>query len=289
MNYIIPRPEGFIVDEIPNVYGSGDCTHFTLKKTGWNTRDVINIIAKKLHVPPERFGYAGLKDRNAVTTQRISAWRIPIARLEALNIKGIELSDFREGLERIKLGTHLGNHFRITLEGVKIKDLKTPVNIPNYFGPQRFGGNELLGKALLDRDWKGCADLLIEGRGRTEEEARNYLNKNPENYLGLLKRIDKGLRLLWINALQSIEWNSKVRELLKNQTCIRSLPLQSYPAIPEMPELGEFPGGERELLMNVKDYKVTETEEGVVLEFLLPKGSYATTLIDYLTNNHNEL
>jgi tRNA(Glu) U13 pseudouridine synthase TruD len=49
-----------------------------------------------------------------------------------------------------------------------------------------------------------------------------------------------------------------------------------------MPELGEFPGPERKTTFVPKNYKAVKADKGVKVFFTLPRGSYATVLIDWL-------
>ena len=67
-------PEDFIVEEIPlfEFSDTGKYTYFLLKKTNYNTEKVIQKLSKYYKIPRKRFGYAGNKDKKAVTTQR--AW-----------------------------------------------------------------------------------------------------------------------------------------------------------------------------------------------------------------------
>jgi len=271
----IPRPEGFRVDEIQGDYDPGEHTHFTLWKKGWNTLDAIKVIAKKLRVSVDRFGIAGLKDRNAITTQRVSAWRVPKKRLEKLIIKDLKINDIREGFEKISLGSHKGNKFRITLHDVK--KLKKPDKVPNLFGYQRFKGTELLGKKLLERDWKGIIELFKSNPGSYERKALAYYRKTKDA-LRAIKQVDKRIRVLWVNAWQAWLWN---KELNTNKVVQEIKP---FPMIPEMPELGRFPGGKRETIMQVKGYKTKKIVNGFEVSFTLPTGSYATVLIEFITS-----
>ena len=278
----IPRPEGFVVDELAGDYASGDCVHFTLKKTNWTTINAINALARVLNVNVSRFGYAGLKDKNAVTTQRVSAWRVPIARLEKIKIDGISLSDFTSGKERIRIGTHAGNKFTITILGVDFNKLREPVNVPNLFGAQRFGGSELLGKALLDGDYKGAVNLM--SWGDYERRVFDYLKKNQGDYLGALRTVDKRIRVLWVNAWQAFLWNKNIDVSVPMQD------LKNYDGVDGMPELGVFNGFSRATVMKVTNYKAVNLADGVKLSFMLDKGSYATTLIDFVMGHiKNEL
>ncbi|MGV6827211.1 MAG: tRNA pseudouridine(13) synthase TruD, partial [bacterium] len=70
------QPEDFVVVEQLGYDASGEGEHAFLKirKRNLNTRDVINKLARFAGVKPSHVGYAGLKDRVAVTTQTFSVW-----------------------------------------------------------------------------------------------------------------------------------------------------------------------------------------------------------------------
>jgi tRNA pseudouridine13 synthase len=276
----IPRPEGFIVNELPGDYGLGEHTHFTLWKKNWNTLDAIKEIAKKLGVKKERFGYAGLKDKNAVTTQRISAWRIPKKRLKELRIKNIKITNIQENKERITIGSHKGNQFIIILKGITFEEVKKTNKVPNLFGPQRFGGNARLGKLLINNDLKGIIKEFSKNpHGSYEKKVINYLKNKPGDYLNAIKKVNKKIRALWVNAWQAKKWNNNLDTNKEFQKLIE------VKRIKDMPELGVFTGPERRTIINLKDLKINRVKSGLKLEFTLPKGSYATTVINYLTNN----
>ena len=67
-------PEDFIVDEIQSFTPTGEGEHVWLhiKKTGENTDWVAGLLAKIANVPRKDVSFAGMKDRNAVTTQWFS-------------------------------------------------------------------------------------------------------------------------------------------------------------------------------------------------------------------------
>ena len=144
-------------------------TYFTLVKRNWNTIDAVERIARKLGVNRTRFGYAGLKDRRALTSQRISAWKIPVSRLKNVIVKDILLKNFAYKGKKIKRGSLKGNRFTIKISNVKknsrkiMKDFMKYKKLPNSFGEQRFGGNELIGKLLL----AGNEDKAIEEINKT--------------------------------------------------------------------------------------------------------------------------
>ena len=67
-------PEDFIVDEELGFSASGEGEHVFLqiRKRGRNTEDVARLLARHSGIPRKSVSYAGLKDRNAVTSQFFS-------------------------------------------------------------------------------------------------------------------------------------------------------------------------------------------------------------------------
>jgi tRNA pseudouridine13 synthase len=150
-------PEDFVVDEIPAYSPSGKGEHLfvTIRKTGWTTLDAVRRLSSALEVDPRGAGFAGMKDKHAVTTQTLS-FPLPIARSpeEALGraselaAQGIEILGFSRHENKLKPGHLLGNRFRIALRGLdaeglaevkaRLEAIRT-TGVPNAFGPQRFG------------------------------------------------------------------------------------------------------------------------------------------------------
>ncbi len=156
-------PEDFQVEEIPAYLPVGEGSHLMLlvEKRSRNTEDVARDLAKQLGCRREDLGYAGLKDRHAVTRQWMSIPASSANRLDSIDLPGVRILD--KGFHRNKLKTgHLrGNRFRIRLRELQPNDPRqleqrfaelVAHGVPNYFGAQRFGAegnNAAQGKALL--------------------------------------------------------------------------------------------------------------------------------------------
>ena len=148
-------PEDFIVDEIQSFTPTGEGEHVWLhiKKTGENTDWVAGLLAKIANVPRKDVSFAGMKDRNAVTTQWFS---VQMPGREAPDWQkalpdSIQILDEKRHNRKLRRGTLNGNHFQITIrnfEGIE-EELSQSIEkirqhgIPNYFGEQRFGHNGL--------------------------------------------------------------------------------------------------------------------------------------------------
>ena len=176
-------PEDFQVEEVL-VNKEGKYLVFKVKKTGRDTIDVIHEIARKTGIPFGRFGYAGLKDRHAVTIQSFSVDRIYEETIKNLELTNVELFDFKSG-QKIDIGDLVGNNFNILVREIpenaissiisNIKKIEEHSGFPNLFGEQRFGGNEEIGKLLL--------------QGKFKESVEKFLIKDnlDENLVNLIK------------------------------------------------------------------------------------------------------
>ncbi|XP_068754742.1 pseudouridylate synthase 7 homolog [Montipora capricornis] len=213
---------------------------FVLYKENKDTMDAINLLSKLLKIKTGIFGYAGTKDRRAVTTQWISVFRVRAEELQHLNstLRNLCLGNFKYCKEPLKLGSLSGNHFVITLRSVVgdhykieegLKSLKVNGFI-NYFGLQRFGTTSVpthkIGLALLQSKWSEAIDLLLNPRDGEQDgvtAARQHW-KETKNAKEALKKIPKGkfiesdlLQGLvrhgpsgLVNALQSISRNTRL-------------------------------------------------------------------------------
>ncbi len=167
------RPEDFVVEELPLVTPSGDGEHLwvQVRKRGWTTPDVARALARWAGVPARQVGYAGLKDRHALTVQWFSL-HLP-GRPDPPPQDwpaGIELLAVRRHGRKLQRGALRGNRFRLRLREVegdgaalaRRVEVLARQGFPNYFGPQRFGrhGDNLRQAA----DWF-AGRRRVRGRG----------------------------------------------------------------------------------------------------------------------------
>jgi tRNA pseudouridine13 synthase len=145
----IQTEDSFIVDEILNYKLSkrGRYRLLKIKKRNKSTIELINYIAEVLRIEPKEFGYAGLKDKNATTTQYITLPKyINFKRFK--NSRDVEIDEVGFVEDRLRIGGLIGNRFTIKLSDVDsgtILDLKEALKriegfgFANFFGYQRFG------------------------------------------------------------------------------------------------------------------------------------------------------
>ena len=144
-------PEDFQVTEQLGWQFSGDGEHdfLWIEKTGANTEWVSRQLARHADVPARDVGYAGLKDRHAITRQWFSVPRWNSPDWETLDVEGVVVGDVQRHSKKLRRGAHQANAFQIVLRGDTIADHADAMaariavireqGVPNYFGEQRFG------------------------------------------------------------------------------------------------------------------------------------------------------
>jgi tRNA pseudouridine13 synthase len=202
----------FKVSEVPierDVQDEGDYTHFTLEKTNWDTIRAIGALSRALGVSRKRFGFAGTKDKRAITRQRMAVWNVTPDRLGQIKIKDLSLSDFVRSSDRIIVGGLIGNDFEILLRDPEVtdddvlsscRDQILERGVPNYFGYQRFGvmrpNTHTVGKLIVKGDVEGAVLSYIsdyyEGEREDAWSARKDL-KESGDYKKALKDFPKRL------------------------------------------------------------------------------------------------
>jgi len=299
------RPEDFIVKEIPDLSltPKGEYGIFRLKKKLWNTEDAVQEIAKKLKMPRKRIGYAGSKDRQAITEQYISIHKAS-KKVESLKINNLRLEFVGRSKKPISLGDHAGNSFEIIARECDERP-RPRMLLVNYFGEQRFSENNVeIGRAIVKKNFKKAVELIVEGGGRNASAARKHLEKHKNDYLGALKKIPLKTATLYVHAFQGKLWNQAAEQLTGKGNI--SVPIvgfatefenekieKIYEEILEKVKLKDFvmrqwpelssEGSHRNLYMKLQSLKITKINEKTYgLRFILPRGSYATVALQGL-------
>ena len=148
--------EDFYVEEIPEIQptGEGPNVWIWIEKLGRTTLDVVLDIARDLHVSRKRMGFAGMKDKKALTRQWICIANMEsdeqFSQIENLNIHKTDFLKVTRSQKKLRMGQLNGNKFRILIRDVgdiaESADIANEVlkkleitGVPNYFGWQRFG------------------------------------------------------------------------------------------------------------------------------------------------------
>jgi len=190
-------PEDFQVDERLGFGADGEGEHvlLTVRKRGANTDWVARELARFAGADVEAVGYAGLKDRHAVTTQ---SFTVPIGNRpepdwSAFPHAEVQITAAGRIRRKIKRGALEANRFTLVLrecsgEREQVEAVLAAIaarGVPNYFGEQRFG----LGGANVAR-----AEAMFAG-----------------------KRVDRSTRSMLLSAARSQMFNAVLAERVAMQ------------------------------------------------------------------------
>ena len=204
--------EDFYVEEIPEVIpeGEGPNVYVWIEKLGRTTLDVVLDIARDLHISRKRMGFAGMKDKKAITRQWICIANMDseeqLRQVENLDIYKTDFLKVVRGRKKLRMGQLKGNKFRILIKDLddieKSADVANDVlkelevtGVPNYFGWQRFGKprtiTHLVGEALVENDLEKAVNTYIgnpqSDEGEENQRARQaYDDGNFEESLELM-------------------------------------------------------------------------------------------------------
>ena len=334
-----PSTKDFIVDEIPLYKFTGEGEHLVLKvrKKDLTTWEMLDIISSHLGIKKREIGYAGLKDKNAMTMQYISIMAKYEDKLESFSHNKIKILEKIRHNNKIRVGHLKGNKFHIRLKRVfainKIKlesSLQWISNngVPNYFGHQRFGtdGNNWIdGKKLIDKEIKirdrKTKEFLINSYQSylfnnwlskrielsllidefTQEETQKILNlqdgsldgcKNQEQFFKLLKgdlmmHYPYG-RVFDVEDSQTEAQRFKLRDIsptgLLAGERVKTSSSFAYNIEKNYNKDTKANGSRRYAWIFVNDIEgnYIEDKNWYELSFSLPKGSYATNILDIL-------
>jgi len=182
--------EDFRVDEMLGFEPDGEGAHLLIqvRKREANTHWVAGRLARLAGVAPGDVGYAGLKDRHAVTTQwfTLPLEGRPEPDWSSLEPHQVEVMGVHRHRRKLRRGALRGNRFRILLRELKADRLLLEerletlraTGMPNYFGEQRFGHDyqnlhrfsEFLSnrRRRIDRQLRGL--LISAGRSQLFNE-----------------------------------------------------------------------------------------------------------------------
>ena len=366
-------PEDFIVEEIAK---DGSVSHIfpspaaetgaqtkvltaTLVKCNISTLEAIDDLARLLNIPKENIGYAGMKDKEAVTAQRISLRGVGVEQVEGAQSPFFFLKDARYGGGDIQRGALRGNRFTILVRTdvslaesahgevlARALERVHEKGFYNFFYLQRFSIPRLRNyqwaydilkgnykeavydiittettrelsffkniRAELEKSfgkWSEMEQLIAPYPMTFVHELKivRHLSAHDGDFAGALASIPDQITI-WLNALGSLFFNKKISEYAvrgqepphelpfflsvqsRDQAVYREL-LQKYELWPiPFHNLAPFPfiktkgGHSVPTIARAKILKAEVTSQGLLFEFELAKGQYATTFLSHVFN-----
>ena len=205
--------QDFIVDEIsiePKRFDAARYVIARVRSVNWETNKLIRELARNLRVSRNNIGFAGTKDKRAVTTQLMS-FPTTMEKMMEVDIQGISFLDMFTSKYSLKIGRLIGNKFDIMLKQIDLEEPETREIVdhvreeilklggfPNFFGIQRFGAvrplTHLVGKAIVNRDFKQAVEYYIgypqEFEPESLRESRDYFMRTRD-YEGTFEVMNK--------------------------------------------------------------------------------------------------
>ncbi len=215
-------PSDFMVTEVSSLekQKQGKYLYFWLKKNGKNTIDVVQEIARQLRIKEKQIGFAGSKDKHAVTLQLISVIGVSRENMERIKINDVSFEFYGYGNKPISLGDLEGNNFEIVIRNLESEKVEKISVVENYFDEQRFSERNVeIGRCLIKKDFAKAAKLI------DDPKVGPYLEKKPHDYVGAIKFLPVRLLRMYVNAYQSYLWNKTVALYLeKNGKVLKKVP-----------------------------------------------------------------
>lgn len=306
----------FIVTEQLSFTPSAEGEHLFLniQKTNLNTLDVCEKIAQYFHVQSRNVAYAGLKDKNAITSQWFS-FPCPIKsnpNLTGFESENISIVDSVRNAKKLKRGAIKSNHFEIILRDLQgdLPDIEKRIShiqtqgVPNYFGAQRFGRHEnnlsnavklFSGSLKCSRNKKSLYLSAARSFIFNEIISKRVANKTWNTIIAGDVAVLNNSRSFFI--IETID--NEIQQRLQQGDIHVSAPLWgkgeplSQLAARELEEAViklniEFSDGlvkeglrqdRRAMRLHVSSLKYQLSEHTLSLSFSLPSGSYATSVL----------
>ncbi len=181
-----PSPRDFIVEEIPLYAWAGEGEHLIIlvRKKELTTWEMLDILSSHLGIRRREIGYAGLKDKHAMTMQYLSLPASHEAALEGFAHPQIKILSTTRHTNKLRIGHLKGNRFSLRFKkvlGVQQAKLDSVLDwieangVPNYFGYQRFGRD--------GDNWRE-GQAIVEGTRKVRDrKTREFLISAYQSYL----------------------------------------------------------------------------------------------------------
>lgn len=298
--HIKRNPADFVVREDLGFApaGSGEHVFYLVRKEGCNTADVARALAEALQVSTGHIGYAGLKDRHAITEQWFSA--VTDQDAWPCSLPGVECLRSARHTRKLRRGQHRGNQFVLRLRETDVyaeTQLRAlSAGFPNYFGAQRLSPSN-------------------------REQALKWLAQQhlgPERTSRRRRKPARGGRRGWhLSVLRSMLFNAVVAarvargnadhiiagDVLADDVAtgplwgrgrsgasglaleIETEALRDYAEICTSLEYSGLSQDRRPIWVVPENLQIQTIESGVIeLSFALPAGAYATSMLEHVVN-----
>ncbi len=313
------EPAHFVVEEIPlyDASGQGQHVYVRLSREGWTTHALRQQLTELFQLRQVDVGYAGLKDKHARATQTFSLllpnWDEAAVADAIQKEMPVEVEWVRRHRNKLKTGHLLGNRFRIVLldpepgalpQARAIIEALQARGLPNFYGSQRFG--------VSGENAQKGRHILQGGRGPRQRWRRRFLLSAYQSELfntWLTRRIERGwferlltgdlAKKLDTGGMFEVEEAEVERPRFERREITYTGPIYGYrmrwpggqpgelerqilakaEVTSEQLRRARLKGSRRPARIFVDDLRVEPHPEGLLFNFSLPKGSYATVVL----------
>ncbi len=207
--------QDFLVEEISRFPPRDDAGRFVIAKVtseNWETNRLIRVLSHQLGISRYRIGFAGTKDKRAITSQLMS-FEAPLGSVQGISVHQVTIADAYRAKKNMTIGDLIGNRFRIrvrdcALEGEQLRstvaatvsELDKLRGFPNFFGVQRFGSlrpiTHIVGKHIIKGEFEKAAMAYaanpVPAENEEAREARRFIQETHDFSEGL-NRLPKAL------------------------------------------------------------------------------------------------
>jgi tRNA pseudouridine13 synthase len=313
------RHEDFVVDErlAYPLCGEGEHLYVRIEKRGWSMERLLQHFRATLDLGQTQIGYAGMKDKLAVTRQWFSFPASCAESLDRIDCSSVKVLEQSRHTNKLRTGHLTGNHFGIMLRGASagrqedaatLLDAISRNGMINVYGNQRFGKeyeSVRVGRDILVGHMNASAMSRMK-RKFSISAIQSYLFNSyilRRLELGILDTVIQGdiLKRRDSGGLFIAEDTRREQARLDAHEIVltgpmygrkmkspadRSLELEHEVMIAAGLRPGSFDafhtlgsGTRRPVRIYPTEGVVTANKDGIRLEFFLPKGAYATVLL----------
>ena len=311
-------PEDFLVDEIPayEFNGEGEHAYLHVQKRLQTTEEIVTILKGIFGCHDRDIGYAGKKDKFAVTQQYFSVkqpWHRDLSEIQKQieDASDIKILAMHKHINKLKLGHLKGNRFKIILRDyssdVHIDTLMkqiTEQGVMNYVSSQRFGHDhktlaiayDLMAGKTIKKRW--LRQLALSAWQSALFNIYLDLRLESNNYNELLKG-DVALKLEndapFIVEDAALEQNRfdtrdivysgpffgyKMKAAEYDAATLEAAIIDEFDVDLELLKNVDLVGERRPAIIYPGEFEYKLTGDVLELSFSLRKGAYATTVIE---------
>jgi tRNA pseudouridine13 synthase len=247
-------PDDFVVREIsdrPEPAVDGRFVIAEVTSRNWETNRLVRLMSRGLGISREKIGFAGTKDKRAVTTQLMS-FECRMGLMGRIDLKEVEIKNAYTAKRGIQIGDLKGNSFTIRVKECNVpadsiqgildnvsSAVKEAGGFPNYFGVQRFGVvrpiTHKVGESIIRGDLEGAVRRYISDPSLFENEDAAAVRRSlseKDDWSSILKDMPESLSYERIMVEHIIsnpgDWKGAIEKLPKNLQMMFVHAYQSY-------------------------------------------------------------